>query len=151
VIFIKEQGAEKAYPEITTRPANSSIAICTSSSISSTARCWRTASNEKFVGKDMSDAQDVDGKLYVRERVELAGKQPSFWQDYKFVNPVSKKSSRSRLYCEKLDNTAVCVQASTSPDTAITVADRSLYRRVDMLGWIKNIGLSWKFSSRRRS
>jgi hypothetical protein len=56
----------------------------------------------------MSDAQDVDGKLYVKERVELAAKQPSFWQDYKFVNPVSKKVEPKEMYCEKLDNTAVC-------------------------------------------
>ena len=49
----------------------------------------------------MSDAQDVDGKLYVKERVELAAKQPSFWQDYKFVNPVSKKVEPKEMYCEK--------------------------------------------------
>ncbi|WP_082364265.1 cache domain-containing protein [Rhodopseudomonas sp. AAP120] len=64
--------------------------------------------NAKFIGKDMIDAQDVDGKLYVKERVELAGKQPSFWQDYKFVNPVSKKVEPKEMYCERLDNTAVC-------------------------------------------
>lgn len=64
--------------------------------------------NAKFVGKDMIDAQDVDGKLYVKERVELAGKQPSFWQDYKFVNPVSKKVEPKEMYCERVDNTAVC-------------------------------------------
>ena len=52
--------------------------------------------------------QHVDGKLYVKERVELAAKQPSFWQDYKFVNPVSKKVEPKQMYCEKLDNTAVC-------------------------------------------
>ncbi|ACF02768.1 Cache type 2 domain protein [Rhodopseudomonas palustris TIE-1] len=64
--------------------------------------------NAKFIGKDMIDAQDVDGKLYVKERVELAAKQPSFWQDYKFVNPVSKKVEPKEMYCERLDNTAVC-------------------------------------------
>ena len=108
VASIKAQGADKAYPELPARTPSSSIATSTSSSISSTARCWPTASNAKFVGKDMSDAQDVDGKLYVKERVELAGKQPSFWQDYKFVNPVSKKVEPKEMYCEKLDNTAVC-------------------------------------------
>ncbi|QLH72766.1 cache domain-containing protein [Rhodopseudomonas palustris] len=64
--------------------------------------------NAKFIGKDMIDAQDVDGKLYVKERVEMAAKQPSFWQDYKFVNPVSKKVEPKEMYCERLDNTAVC-------------------------------------------
>jgi hypothetical protein len=44
----------------------------------------------------------------VRERTELARKQASFWQDYKFVNPVTKKVEPKQMYCEKLDNTAVC-------------------------------------------
>ena len=56
----------------------------------------------------MSEAQDVDGKLYVKERIEMANKQPSFWQDYKFVNPVSKKVEPKQMYCERLENTAVC-------------------------------------------
>ena len=73
-------------------------------------------SNAKFVGKDLSDAQDVDGKLYVKERVELATKQPSFWQDYKFVNPVSKKVEPKEMYCEKVEKPP-CVPASTRSDT----------------------------------
>ena len=65
-------------------------------------------SNPKFVGKDMSDAQDVDGKLYVKERIEMANKQATFWQDYKFVNPVTKKVEPKQMYCERVENTAVC-------------------------------------------
>ena len=42
VSFIKEQGAEKAYAEISNKAGRSSIAIFTSSSTSSTARCSRT-------------------------------------------------------------------------------------------------------------
>ena len=42
------------------------------------------------------------------ERVEMASKPPSVWQDYKFVNPVSKKVEPKQMYCEKLENTAVC-------------------------------------------
>jgi len=64
--------------------------------------------NEKLIGKDMIDATDVDGKLYVKERVELASKQADFWQDYKFVNPVTKKIEPKQMYCQRLDKTAVC-------------------------------------------
>ena len=64
--------------------------------------------NAKLVGKELLDAQDVDGKFYVKERVELANKQPSFWQDDKFVNPTSKKVEPKQMYCEKLDDTVVC-------------------------------------------
>ena len=64
--------------------------------------------NIKLVGKDMLDAQDVDGKYYVKERVELAAKQPEFWQDYKFVNPVTKKIEPKEMFCQRLAETAVC-------------------------------------------
>src|ERR1700676_3476066 len=76
--FIKEQGPDKAYLEISNKTG-------------------KFVDRDLYVvvyqldGKDMSAAQDVDGKLYVKERIELAAKQPSFWQDYKLVDPVSKK------------------------------------------------------------
>lgn len=64
--------------------------------------------NAKLIGKDMSDAQDVDGKFYVKERLTLAAQQAEFWQDYKFVNPVSKKIEPKEMYCQRLTETAVC-------------------------------------------
>jgi cytochrome c len=109
VAFIKEQGPEKAYPEITDKAGKEfhdrDLYVVV---YQLDGKVLAHGSNEKFVGKDLSDAQDVDGKLYVKERVELAGKQASFWQDYKFVNPVDKKVEPKQMYCEKLDNTAVC-------------------------------------------
>ncbi len=39
----------------------------------------------KLVGKNMSDAQDVDGKVFVKDMTVLASKQASFWYDFKFV------------------------------------------------------------------
>ena len=108
VTFIKEQGADKAYPEFTNKAGKFIDRDLYVVVYQLDGKVLAHGSNEKFVGKDMSDAQDVDGKLYVKERVELAAKQPSFWQDYKFVNPVSKKVEPKQMYCEKLDNTAVC-------------------------------------------
>jgi cytochrome c len=106
--FIKEQGPEKAYPELTNKAGKFIDRDVYVVVYQLDGKVLAHGSNEKFVGKDMSEAQDVDGKLYVKERVELAAKQASFWQDYKFVNPVSKKVEPKQMYCEKLDNTAVC-------------------------------------------
>ena len=64
--------------------------------------------NAKLVGKELIDARDVDGVYYVRDRVEKAKASPSFWQDYKFVNPVTKKVEPKRRYCERVGETAVC-------------------------------------------
>ena len=64
--------------------------------------------NAKMVGKNLIDLKDIDGKPFVKERVELAKSKGTFWQDYKFTNPVTKKIEPKRMYCEKLDATVVC-------------------------------------------
>ena len=64
--------------------------------------------NEKMVGKNLIELKDVDGKAFVKERVELGKAKPSFWQDYKFTNPVSKKVEPKSMYCERLDDAVLC-------------------------------------------
>jgi cytochrome c len=108
VAFIKEQGPEKAYPVIDDKASQFHDRDLYVVVYQLDGKVLAHGSNQKFIGKDLIDAQDVDGKLYVKERVELAVKQGSFWQDYKFVNPVDKKVEPKEMYCEKLDNTAVC-------------------------------------------
>jgi len=108
VAFIKEQGPEKAYAAFTNKDAQFIDRDVYVVVYQFDGKVLAHGSNAKFVGKDMIDAQDVDGKLFVKERVEMAAKQPSFWQDYKFVNPVDKKVEPKQMYCERLDNTAVC-------------------------------------------
>ena len=108
VSFIKEQGAEKAYVEISNKAGRFIDRDLYIVVYQLDGKVLAHGANEKFIGKDMSEAQDVDGKLYVKERIEMANKQPTFWQDYKFVNPVSKKVEPKQMYCERVDNTAVC-------------------------------------------
>jgi cytochrome c len=64
--------------------------------------------NEKMVGRNVLDLKDVDGKPFVKERVELAQKQDSFWQDYKFTDPVTKKIEPKSAYCERIDKNVLC-------------------------------------------
>ena len=44
----------------------------------------------------------------MKERVELAATHPSFWQSYKFRNPVTNTVEPKEMYCERLDQTGVC-------------------------------------------
>jgi cytochrome c len=64
--------------------------------------------NAKLVGTDQSNAKDVDGKAFVKERIALAHKQPHFWQAYKFKNPVTEKIESKQTSCERYGDTAVC-------------------------------------------
>jgi cytochrome c len=108
VAYIKDQGADKAYPEISNRTGQFVDRDLYVVVYRLDGTVLAHGGNVKFVGKDMKDAQDVDGKFFVKERIEMAQKQASFWQDYKFSNPVDKKVEPKEMYCERLENTAVC-------------------------------------------
>ncbi len=59
--------------------------------------------NPKMVGKNMMDLRDGDGKYHIKERMEMAQKANSGWQDFSFYNPVQKKVEPKRMYWEKHD------------------------------------------------
>ena len=75
VTFIKEQGADKAYPEFTGKAVGFIDRDLYVVVYQLDGKVLAHGANAKFVGKDLIDAQDVDGKLYVKERVEMAAKQ----------------------------------------------------------------------------
>jgi cytochrome c len=64
--------------------------------------------NAKFVGKNMIDLRDGNGKEHIRERMEMVKTKSSFWQDFTFLNPVNKKIEPKQMYCEKADDLVVC-------------------------------------------
>jgi cytochrome c len=64
--------------------------------------------NKKSVGKNLIDQKDSDGKEFIRERVNLAKKNNSFWQEYKFTDPITKKVLGKEAYCEVTAKVIVC-------------------------------------------
>jgi signal transduction histidine kinase len=107
-VAIKDEGADKAYAEISNRQGRFVDRDLYVVVYGLDGKVLAHGGNQKLVGKEMLDAQDVDGKYFVKERVELARAKGTFWQDYKFMNPVSKKIEPKQMYCEKVGETAVC-------------------------------------------
>ncbi len=64
--------------------------------------------NPKMVGRNLLEMTDMDGKPFVKERVELAQKHESFWQDYKFTDPLTKKVEPKQSYCERFEKAVMC-------------------------------------------
>ena len=97
VAAIKSEGAEKAYAEI----SNMSGPFVKGDLYIAVVGFDGTllAAVGERVG-DNVDLKDSDGKEVVKERIALAKEQPSFWQFYKFINPVTKTT--------RLDETVVC-------------------------------------------
>ena len=107
VAAIKADGPEKAYAEIDKggQFVNGEVYVVVSDFNSVTVA---HATNPKLIGKNMTETQDVDGKYFSKDMTELAQKQASFWYDYKFANPVTKKIQVKDFYCEVLSSTRVC-------------------------------------------
>lgn len=108
VAYIKANGKEKGYAEITSKQSQFTDRDLYLVVYRLDGTPLAHGANEKMVGKNLIDLKDVDGKEFVRERVEMAKAKSSFWQDYKFTNPVSRKVEAKTMYCERLDDTAVC-------------------------------------------
>ena len=108
IAFIKANGKEKGYAEITSRKSRfkDRDLYLVVYGIDGVVRAH--GQNENMVSKNLLELRDVDGKLFVKERVELAKSQGTFWQDYKFTNPVTKKIEPKQMYCERMDEVVVC-------------------------------------------
>jgi signal transduction histidine kinase len=108
VAFIRSQGNEKGYAEITNKGGKFTDRDLYLVVYGHDGVVRAHGANEKMVGKNLIELKDVDGKPFVKERVELSQSKGTFWQDYKFTNPVTKKIEPKEMYCERLDDTAVC-------------------------------------------
>ena len=107
VAIIKADWPEKAYAEINKggQFADGEIYVVVSNFDGVTVA---HATNPKLLGKNMTEVQDVDGKYFSKNMTELARKETSFWYDYKFANPATKKIQVKDNYCEVLSSSRVC-------------------------------------------
>jgi len=108
IAYIKANGNDKGYAEISTKGGQFTDRDLYLVVYGLDGKVLAHGANQKMVGKDLIGLKDIDGKEFVRERVEMAKAKNTFWQDYKFTNPESKKVEPKSMYCERLDVTVVC-------------------------------------------
>jgi cytochrome c len=108
VALIKEQGPVKAYAEFTNKSSRFHDRDLYITVLDLDGKLLAHGQRADLIGKVLIDLKDPDGKLFMRERLELARQQPSFWQNYKFMNPATNKVEPKEMYCERLNETAVC-------------------------------------------
>ena len=108
VQMVKVEGKEKAFAEFTKKGSSFSDRDLYLVAYRLDGMVLAHGANDKMVGRNLIDLKDVDGKEFVRERVELGKAKGTFWQDYKFTNPVTKKVEPKSMYCERVDDFVVC-------------------------------------------
>jgi signal transduction histidine kinase len=108
VDFIKANGTEKGYSEISAKGGQFTYQDLYLVVYGLDGMVHAHGANSKMIGKNLIELKDVDGKAFVKERVELAKSKPTFWQSYKFTNPETKNVEPKIMYCERLKETVVC-------------------------------------------
>jgi cytochrome c len=108
VAYIKANPRDKAMADITSKTGQfvDRELYLTVYSMDGTALAH--GANEKFVGKNMIDLRDGNGKEHIKERMDLAKVKPAFWHDFSFVNPVTRKIEPKSMYCERASELVVC-------------------------------------------
>jgi signal transduction histidine kinase len=107
ITLIKADGKDKAFAEICNPKGKFVDRDLYIFVYDMSGKCVAHGFNQKMIGKDLIEMKDSDGKLYVKERVEIAKTKGKGWQDYKFTNPVSKKIENKSAYIEKVDDMIV--------------------------------------------
>ncbi len=60
--------------------------------------------NNGLIGKNMMELKDPDGKLFIKDFIELAKTKGKGWDDYKWTNPVTKKIQAKSTYIVRLED-----------------------------------------------
>jgi hypothetical protein len=108
VSFIKQEGPDKAYTEIDNRSGSFVDRELYIVVLRLDGKVLAHGADVSRVGTDQSQAKDIDSKLFIKQRIELALTQPSFWQEYQARSPVTKDIQPKQMYCERLNDTVVC-------------------------------------------
>ena len=105
--FLKTNGADKAYAEISNPKGQFVDRDLYVVVYDMNGKCLAHGANAKMIGRDLIDNKDVDGKEFVKERVEMMKKQASGWQDYKFRNPTTNQIEPKAMYIERVNDVIV--------------------------------------------
>ena len=108
VAYVKAHGRDKAYAEFNRKDGPFTDRDLYMVAYGRDGVVLAHGANAKMIGKNLMEIKDIDGKAFVKERVEMAKTKASFWQEYKFNNPVSGKIEPKAMYCEPTADIIVC-------------------------------------------
>jgi signal transduction histidine kinase len=64
--------------------------------------------NPSFVGKNMMNIKDPDGKLANQEIIHTALEKGTGWVDFRWPNPATKKIEAKSAYVIRVDDNTIC-------------------------------------------
>ncbi|HEY8606229.1 MAG TPA: cache domain-containing protein [Noviherbaspirillum sp.] len=107
VKYIKENGKDKALAEFNSPSGSFKKGDLYIFVTNVQGRMLANGANAKLIDKNLIDLKDADGKLFVKEYIDLAGAKGGGWSDYKWVNPTTKAIELKSTYVEKVDDLVI--------------------------------------------
>ena len=111
VAHIKTHGNEKAFADLSNKKGdfvNRDLFVFV---YDMQGKCLAHGRNSEKIGENMINFKDPTGKFIVKERIEIARSRGRGWQEYKSIDPTTKKVENKAAYIEVCDNMIVAAGA----------------------------------------
>jgi hypothetical protein len=107
VAYINANGPEKAFAEINNPKGKFIDRDLYVTVYDMKGTCLAHGAIPEYVGKNFISSKDPDGTFFIKERIEAAETKGSGWQNYKFIDPLTKKVEPKTYYFERVGNIVV--------------------------------------------
>ncbi|MGC3996710.1 MAG: cache domain-containing protein [Anaeromyxobacter sp.] len=74
-------------------------------------KCLAHGAKKARIGKPLAGDKDADGKLFIKERIDVAKANGKGWQEYRFENPATKAVEHKVAYFEKAGDVIIACGA----------------------------------------
>jgi cytochrome c len=105
--FLNKEGKEKAFAAISDPKGPFTFRDLYVMVFDTAGNCVAHGTNKGRIGKNLIEEKDVDGRLFIKERIEIALKDGKGWQQYRWQNPADKQIEMKIAYFEKVGDLIV--------------------------------------------
>jgi signal transduction histidine kinase len=102
--FLKKEGKAKAFAEFSNPKGRFTYRDLYVMAYDMTGTCLAHGQTKERIGKNFMNEKDVDGKEFIKERFRIVKEHGKGWQDYKYTNPLTKKTEQKTAYFERVDD-----------------------------------------------
>ncbi|OWW18856.1 cache domain-containing protein [Noviherbaspirillum denitrificans] len=107
IAYLKANGKEKAFAEFNNPNGQFKDRDLYIFVFDLNGKTLAHGTNPKLLDKNLLDLKDADGKLFVKEFVDVAKGKGKGWIDYKWPHPATKAIEAKSTYVEKVDDMLV--------------------------------------------
>jgi cytochrome c len=104
VAYVKQHGKEKAFAEFAKKDGQFVDRDLYVMVYDFNGKCLSHGANERLIGRTLIDLKDPDGKLLIKDMVELSRDKGRGWVDYKWTHPVTKSVDPKSTYVERVED-----------------------------------------------